>query len=124
MAVVLLKQITLKQAYDAIEWPVIVMLGCLIPVGEGLKDTGATTRVGQALTHVAQLVTGYAAVAPWPRESQYSPTSSGDIDMNESVGALRLLSVGNRRQDTYLLRRVAAHRPATRRGISFASRLF
>ena len=31
--VVLFRQITLKDAYDAIEWPVIIMLGCLIPVG-------------------------------------------------------------------------------------------
>ena len=31
---VLFKQISLKDAYQAIEWPVIVMLACLIPVGE------------------------------------------------------------------------------------------
>ena len=39
--IVLLRQITPREAYDAVDWPIIVMLGCLIPVGEALKDTGA-----------------------------------------------------------------------------------
>jgi di/tricarboxylate transporter len=51
--VVLTRQITLKDAYDAIEWPVIIMLGCLIPVGEALKDTGGTEHLSHALSAVA-----------------------------------------------------------------------
>ena len=39
--IVLLRLITPREAYDAVEWPIIIMLGCLIPVGEALKDTGA-----------------------------------------------------------------------------------
>jgi di/tricarboxylate transporter len=41
---------------------VIVMLGCLIPVGEALKDTGATAIIARGLTHAAAQVPGYAAV--------------------------------------------------------------
>ena len=59
---VLTRQINAKEAYAAIEWPVIVMLGCLIPVGEGLKDTGATALIARGLTHAATQVPGYAAV--------------------------------------------------------------
>jgi len=59
---VLTRQINAKEAYAAIEWPVIVMLACLIPVGEGLKDTGATALIAGALTHAAVHVPGYAAV--------------------------------------------------------------
>ena len=59
---VLLRQISAKAAYDAIEWPVIVMLGCLIPVGEALKDTGAAALVGHLLTSVAQNLPAYAAI--------------------------------------------------------------
>jgi di/tricarboxylate transporter len=59
---VLTRQINAKEAYAAIEWPVIVMLACLIPVGEGLKDTGATALIAGALTHAAAHVPGYAAV--------------------------------------------------------------
>ncbi len=51
--VVLLKLISPKEAYEAIDWPVIVMLGSLIPVGEALKLTGASGLIGDALTRVA-----------------------------------------------------------------------
>ncbi|MEO5735539.1 MAG: SLC13 family permease [Rubrivivax sp.] len=60
---VLFKQISLKDTYQAIEWPVIVMLGCLIPVGEGLKETGATDLIGSWLGVVAQMLPGYGAIA-------------------------------------------------------------
>ena len=29
------------------EWPIIVMLGCLIPVGEALKETGAANLMAE-----------------------------------------------------------------------------
>jgi len=51
--VVLLNLITPKQAYEAIDWPVIVMLGSLIPVGEALKLTGASGLIADGLTRVA-----------------------------------------------------------------------
>ena len=59
---VLTRQINAKEAYDAVEWPVIVMLGCLIPVGEALRDTGATALIARGLTHAAAQVPGVAAV--------------------------------------------------------------
>lgn len=59
---VLLKQISLKDTYAAIEWPVIVMLGCLIPVGEALKSTGATAIVADLLSLGAQHLPGYATL--------------------------------------------------------------
>ena len=61
--VVLTRQITLKDAYDAIEWPVIIMLGCLIPVGEALKDTGGTEHLSHALSAVALLVPAWVTLA-------------------------------------------------------------
>ncbi len=51
--VVLLGMLPIRDAYDAVDWPIIVMLGCLIPVGEALKDTGAAGLIGQALTLAA-----------------------------------------------------------------------
>ncbi|MBS0320391.1 MAG: anion permease [Proteobacteria bacterium] len=50
---IVLRQVSLKDAYEAVEWPVIVLLGCMIPVGEALKDTGAAALVGDVLTHAA-----------------------------------------------------------------------
>jgi len=61
--VVLTGQVTLKDAYDAIEWPVIIMLGCLIPVGEALKDTGGTEHLSHALSAVAVLVPVWVTLA-------------------------------------------------------------
>jgi di/tricarboxylate transporter len=60
--IVLLRLITARQAYDAIEWPIIVMLGCLIPVGEALKDTGAASLMADGLTLLAAQLPAYLAV--------------------------------------------------------------
>jgi len=60
--VVLFRQITLKDAYDAIEWPVIIMLGCLIPVGEALKETGGTEHLSHALSAAAEYIPAWATL--------------------------------------------------------------
>ncbi|HEY7579633.1 MAG TPA: SLC13 family permease [Acetobacteraceae bacterium] len=61
-AIVLLGLTTPREAYDAIEWPIIVMLGCLIPVGEALKDTGAAGLLANGLSAVAMHLPAYLAV--------------------------------------------------------------
>ena len=46
----LLRVMPLSQAYDAIDWSVIVLLGALLPVGEALQSTGTTDLIaGQLL---------------------------------------------------------------------------
>ena len=60
--IVLLRQITPREAYDAVDWPIIVMLGCLIPVGEALKDTGAAKLLADGLTVIAAHLPAYGAV--------------------------------------------------------------
>ncbi len=56
------RQITPREAYDAIDWPIIVMLGCLIPVGEALQSTGAAELLADALTAVATYLPPYGVV--------------------------------------------------------------
>ncbi|MDE2578974.1 MAG: SLC13 family permease, partial [Hyphomicrobiales bacterium] len=51
--IVLTKQISLQNAYAAIEGPVIVMLAALLPIGEALKDVGVTHIIAQHLTAFA-----------------------------------------------------------------------
>jgi di/tricarboxylate transporter len=46
--------LTLKEAYDAVEWPVLVLFGALIPVSEALQATGATELVASWLSAAAQ----------------------------------------------------------------------
>jgi di/tricarboxylate transporter len=60
--VLLLRLISVREAYEAIDWPVIVMLGCLIPVWEALKDTGAAGLMADGLTVLAGQLPGMVAV--------------------------------------------------------------
>jgi di/tricarboxylate transporter len=60
--ILLLRLISSREAYDAVEWPIIVMLGCLIPVGEALKDTGAAKLLADGLTVIAAGLPAYLAV--------------------------------------------------------------
>ncbi len=63
LLVVLLKQITLKAAYEAIEGPVLVLLAALIPVAKSLQATGVTDLIGQNLALAGQGIPGFAALA-------------------------------------------------------------
>ena len=63
MLVVLLGLISPRQAYAAMDAPLIIMLACLIPVGEALHTTGAANLVAQALTIVAHHLSGPGTVA-------------------------------------------------------------
>ncbi|MGI9373934.1 MAG: SLC13 family permease [Hyphomicrobiales bacterium] len=56
---VYLRIVPLSQIYETVEWPVIVLLGSLIPIGAALEATGGTALIAQ------QIVTwtdGYSAV--------------------------------------------------------------
>ena len=63
VATVLSGQITPREAYAAIEWPILVMLGCLIPVGESLRSTGAATVLAHWLGLAASGLPGMLPVA-------------------------------------------------------------
>lgn len=47
--IVLLGFMPLSEVYDAIDWPVIVLLASLIPIGGALETSGATARVAEGL---------------------------------------------------------------------------
>jgi len=42
---VLMKIISVKDIYESIEWPVIVMLGAMLPLGDALQTTGAADSI-------------------------------------------------------------------------------
>jgi di/tricarboxylate transporter len=44
-ALVLLGQIGLRDLYEAVDWPVVVLLGAMIPIGAALETTGASAVV-------------------------------------------------------------------------------
>ncbi len=47
--IVLGNYISLREMYDAIDWPVIVLLGALVPVGASLDVTGVTSLIGDGI---------------------------------------------------------------------------
>jgi di/tricarboxylate transporter len=48
-AMVLTRLMSLREAYDSIDWPVIVLLGAMLPVGGAVASTGGTALVAQAI---------------------------------------------------------------------------
>jgi len=54
--------LTLREIYDAIEWPILVLLGALIPVGEAVRQTGATDLIAGWISSLAVLLPGFAAL--------------------------------------------------------------
>ncbi len=59
MAMVLTKVVPIRQLYDSVEWPVIVLLGCMIPIGSALEASGGTALIADAITGIAE---GYSPV--------------------------------------------------------------
>ncbi|WP_230529940.1 SLC13 family permease [Microvirga roseola] len=53
---VLLGSITLREAYEAIDWPIIVMLGALIPVSDMIRTTGGTGLIAEWLSSTASML--------------------------------------------------------------------
>jgi di/tricarboxylate transporter len=60
---VLFNLVSLRETYDAIDWPVIVLLGAMIPVGEALDTTGGSKLIAEQLLKVATEIPAGATVA-------------------------------------------------------------
>jgi len=45
LAMVLFNLVPLRELYTSVDWPVIVLLGAMIPVGEALETTGGADRI-------------------------------------------------------------------------------
>ncbi|MGB7933254.1 MAG: SLC13 family permease, partial [Gammaproteobacteria bacterium] len=41
--------VPLRELYESVEWPVIVLLGSLIPIGEALESSGGTALIADGL---------------------------------------------------------------------------
>jgi di/tricarboxylate transporter len=56
---VFLNIVPIRDVYDSIEWPVIVLLACMIPIGGALQSTGGTTLI---VDGIVNLSTGFSPV--------------------------------------------------------------
>ena len=53
---VLFGSLTLREAYENIDWPILVMLGALIPVSEAIRTTGGTDLIAGWLSSAANML--------------------------------------------------------------------
>jgi di/tricarboxylate transporter len=58
VAMVLMSLVPLREIYESVDWPVIVLLGALIPVGQALESTGGARLIASALL----VLQGYLSV--------------------------------------------------------------
>ena len=52
-----------RELYDGIEWPVIALLGALIPMGNALEDTGGTKLLADLVLDMAAALPSWAILA-------------------------------------------------------------
>ncbi|WP_188054435.1 SLC13 family permease [Sphingosinithalassobacter sp. CS137] len=60
--VVITGALPVREAYSHIEWPILIMLGALIPVSDSLRTTGATVLIGDQLSALASVLPPWGAV--------------------------------------------------------------
>jgi di/tricarboxylate transporter len=53
-ALVAFNIVPLRELYDAVEWPVVVLLGSMIPIGAALESTGSTSVIAAGILSVSE----------------------------------------------------------------------
>jgi di/tricarboxylate transporter len=54
VVLLLLRSLTMREAYEAVEWPVLILLGALIPVSEAIRTTGGSDLIAGWLSGTVQ----------------------------------------------------------------------
>ena len=63
VVLLLLKSLTLREAYETLDWPILIMLGALIPVSDALRTTGGTELIAGLLSATADRLPAPGALA-------------------------------------------------------------
>jgi di/tricarboxylate transporter len=63
LLMVVLRVITVRQAYSAIDWPVLILLAAMIPVGLAIESTGLATLISGAALGASQFLPDWAMIA-------------------------------------------------------------
>jgi di/tricarboxylate transporter len=59
LAIILFGSLTVREAYESVEWPLLVMIGALIPVSDAIRTTGGADVIAAALANIAH------SLPPW-----------------------------------------------------------
>lgn len=62
LAYVLVGIVPLRQLYETIEWPVVVLIGSLIPIGAALESSGATAILAKGLVDISTGLPAWAVL--------------------------------------------------------------
>jgi len=62
-AMIVAGTLSLRDVYESIEWPVILLLGALIPIGQALETTGGTALIASAIVSIADDLPTWAMLA-------------------------------------------------------------
>ncbi|TVQ76407.1 MAG: SLC13/DASS family transporter [Phycisphaeraceae bacterium] len=62
-AMVILKVLPLRESYRAIDWPIIVLLGAMIPVGDAVESSGAALTVAEWIGALSGNAPPFIAIA-------------------------------------------------------------
>ncbi len=63
VALVLFGLLSLKEAYAAVEWPILMLIGALIPIGEAVQHNGTAKLVATALAGSLAPMPSYTILA-------------------------------------------------------------
>jgi di/tricarboxylate transporter len=63
LAIILLGSLSVREAYTSIEWPLLMMIGALIPVSDAIRTTGGADVIASALANVAHSLPPWGTVA-------------------------------------------------------------
>ncbi|MDJ0971539.1 MAG: SLC13 family permease [Kiloniellales bacterium] len=62
-ALVLLREISLQELYEGVDWSVIILLGAMIPVGAALDSTGGTMLIAEPIIRLSDALPIWALLA-------------------------------------------------------------
>nr|WP_284338745.1 SLC13 family permease [Devosia nitrariae] len=62
IAFVLADIVPIREIYEAIEWPIIILLGALIPMGEALESSGGTMLIANGIAQATQSLPAWVAL--------------------------------------------------------------
>lgn len=57
------KLLSLREAYESVDWPIIILLGAMIPVGEALETSGAAQMIADGLLAISSQMSPVVTLA-------------------------------------------------------------
>ena len=59
VAMLLIGLISLREVYDSVDWPIIILLGAMFPLSRALESSGGATTIGEAIYNLS------GSMTPW-----------------------------------------------------------